>query len=172
MNLREMIELGAKTTGRNDKLAELLGVSPTALSEAKNGRRGLPLAACGKLAAIIGISEWAVVCASALVTEKDEETKNYLRPFVETGRKAAAWLVGVCIAMTMTIVSTDSHANDTLFMSSEDQGRVDSGSQAGEGYKLRIMRSAGKWIRRKAALVKNILEAGIPRFYCQGWSGA
>lgn len=118
MNLTEMIEEGIeKTNGSQQQLADYLGISSDYVGHAKHGRRGLPLEACGKLAKIIDMSEWTVTCASALVTEKDESKREYFRPFVEGGRKAAMWIAGLLIASTMTLAPTDAGADDTLNVS-------------------------------------------------------
>lgn len=120
MELREMIETAAKMQGSQNNLAKVIGVAPDYLTHAKAGRRGLPEVACGKLAEILGIDRWTVIAASALVTEKNPEKRAYLAPFVqELPRKAAAWVIATVSAATIGLVApTESHANDTLKVSS------------------------------------------------------
>lgn len=85
MELRNYIEAGEAKIGGRTALATHLGLShPNHLTDAKRGSRGLPLAACYKLADLIGAPRDAVAAASALVTEKDEGIRAYLRPFVQT----------------------------------------------------------------------------------------
>ncbi len=90
MDLRAYIARAEKITQSSQSLAELIGVRPQELSSAKKGARGLPTVACGKLADLIGESHWTVQCASEVLTEKDEEKRNYLLDFVMgTTRKHA-----------------------------------------------------------------------------------
>lgn len=116
MNLKEMIEHGAKKTGNQENLAKVIGVSGKFLTEAKGGRRGLPNSACFKLAAILDIHVESVIAASELVTEKDEEKRAFFAPFVLNG------ISGLATAMTalyLTSASTDANANDTFKVSHE-----------------------------------------------------
>lgn len=84
MEFRDYIEEGIAKCGTATALAKELGQDATVVRNAKAHRRGLPLAACYKLADLIGAPRDAVAAASALVTEKDEGIRAYLRPFVQT----------------------------------------------------------------------------------------
>ncbi|WP_220635696.1 hypothetical protein [Georgfuchsia toluolica] len=119
MELREMIELAEKTGYTVRALAKELGVIDSNLTAAKHGRRGLPNASCGKLAEIIGIDRWTVVAASDLVTEKNEQRRAYLLPFV---RHAAIVLLAV-IATDVSMTST-SEAMTTAFGTQESEVRI------------------------------------------------
>lgn len=83
MELRQMIEIGNKKVGSQADLAKVIGVAANTLTDAKAGRRGLPAEACGRLADIIEADRWAVLAASNLVTERNEEKRAYWRSFVE-----------------------------------------------------------------------------------------
>lgn len=93
MELRDYIEAGEKAAGGVTALAVAIGVSRTNIPDAKKGNRGLPLAASYKLADMIGAPRDAVAAASALVTEKDEKVREYLRPFAQSLSKAAGILM-------------------------------------------------------------------------------
>ncbi len=111
MELRQMIEIAAQRKGEQKNLAKALGMNPNDLSSAKAGRRGLPAIACGKLAEILGIDRWTVIAASELVTERNEEKRNYFRPFVLNGSTALAAALSALMVSTET--PTDAIANDT-----------------------------------------------------------
>jgi DNA-binding transcriptional regulator YdaS (Cro superfamily) len=115
-----MIEEAAKKHGGMTKLAQELGIHPNNLSNAKNGKRGIPEIACGKLAEILEIDRWAVVAASALVTEKNPEKIKYLRPFtLEIQKAAASWIIGMGTAAIMTMGLSPTNANANEEMTSE-----------------------------------------------------
>ena len=84
MELRDYIAEGIRITGTAAALGKRLGQPASVISNTKSHQRGLPLAACYKLADLIGVPRDAVAAASALVTEKDEGIRAYLRPFVQT----------------------------------------------------------------------------------------
>ena len=101
MELRDYIEQGELVAGGAKELTKLLGLPyPSNLSNAKSGQRGLPLAACWKLAELIGESRDAVTAASALNTEKDEVTRAYLRPFAQAARHAQHLTIAILAGMT------------------------------------------------------------------------
>lgn len=107
MELRDYIEEGEEKVGGRVALSLFLGLAhPNNISNAKSGQRGLPLAACYKLADLIGAKRDAVAAASALVTEKDEEIRAYLRPFAQVVRHVQhlmiAGLAGT-IALTLAV---------------------------------------------------------------------
>lgn len=143
MELREMIEAAAKLTEDQKHLAKVIGVAPNSLTDAKAGRRGLPVEACGKLGDILGIDKWTVVAASALVTEKNPEKRAYFAPFVlESARKAATWLIATVSAATIaTLAPTESYANDTLNVSTPAEMPAPQGFTAGHYDTVPIMRS-------------------------------
>ena len=91
MELREMIIRAEKETGTVRAIAKIIGVSDSNLTAAKAGRRGIPITACGKLAEIIKVDRWIVVAASELVTEKDQDRRDYLTPFVKSDDWRRGW---------------------------------------------------------------------------------
>lgn len=103
MELIDYIREGEKAAGGGKKLAEMLGVIPQNLSNAKRGERGLPLIACYKLAELINARPAAVAAASALVTEKDENAREYLRPFVQMGRLSHP-IIAAFACMTIAVI--------------------------------------------------------------------
>lgn len=106
MELKEIIEKASEKIGSQKKLADHLGMRPQEITDAKNGRKGMPLVACGKLAEILEIDRWTVAAASDLVTEKNEEKRAYLLPFV---RHAAA-IGGIFVLASVTNVMTAKNA--------------------------------------------------------------
>lgn len=82
MDLKTYISKGIGQAGSLTALAEQIGVMRESLSAANAGKRGLPPVACGKLADLISVDRWDVVAASEILTEKDEEKRRYLLPFV------------------------------------------------------------------------------------------
>lgn len=97
MNLRDHIKK-AETIMPRKELAEYLGIHPQQLTDGKNGKAGLPIAACYKLAGLIEENVSSVVATSELVTEKNEKRRAVLLPFANHVRIAI-------IAVTMTIVT-------------------------------------------------------------------
>lgn len=122
MELKEMIEVAAKIAGDQRHLAKVIGVHAGVLTEAKASRRGLPVAACYKLAKILNIDPAAVVAASELITEKNPEKRAVFAPFVlGVPRTAAAWILGLAtLATSGALAPTDANAktSDTLNVSS------------------------------------------------------
>lgn len=114
MELRDYIEAGERIAGSGKKLAELLGVIPQNLTNAKRSERGLPLVACYKLAELIDARPEAVAAASALVTEKDAGAREYLRPFVQMGRLSHPMIVGI-VSVAIVIVQA---ANELAWLTS------------------------------------------------------
>ena len=82
MDLKSYIAKGIEQEGTLTALAEKIGVIRETLTAANGGRRGLPPVACGKLADLLALDRWDVVAASEILTEKDEEKRRYLLPFV------------------------------------------------------------------------------------------
>lgn len=105
MELRDYIEEGQKKAGTVRMLAKIIGMRDHNISDAKAGRRGLPLVACYKLAELIDARPEAVAAASALVTEKDEDARAYLRPFVQAGRVLQHLTVASVAAIPLALVT-------------------------------------------------------------------
>jgi len=110
MELRDYIEEGEALVGSAKELSRHLGLAhATYITNAKGGQRGLPLAACYKLADLIGAKRDAVAAASALVTEKDEEVRAYLIPFVQAARFAQhLTIAGIAGAIAFSLVVENS----------------------------------------------------------------
>ena len=100
MELRDYIEEGIEISGTAAALGKLLNQPASVISNAKAHQRGLPLAACYKLADLIGAQHDAVAAASALVTEKDESVINYLRPFAQAVRHAQHLTIAIIAGTT------------------------------------------------------------------------
>lgn len=112
MELRDYIEAGEKKAGGRTELASRLGLTqPNNLTDAKHGRRGLPLVACYKLAELIEARPEAVAAASAMNTEKDEGVRAYLRPFVQAGKLAHPMLAFVASAVFVALEVTNQLAS-------------------------------------------------------------
>lgn len=96
MNFKEMIERGEKLSGGRPQLAKILDIDPNSVSDAKNGRRGMPDKACVKLAEIIGTEVKEVLKAKNLALGKDVDFwKNY-------GRAATVALIACNLILTPT----------------------------------------------------------------------
>ena len=100
MEFRDYLIAGEQAAGGREELAAILKQQPNAITDAKAGRRGLPLVACWKLAELIGESKEAVTAASALNTEKDEEVRAYLRPFAQAARHAQHLTIAILAGAT------------------------------------------------------------------------
>lgn len=114
MELRDYIEEGQKKAGGVKQLAATIGVATTSIPDAKAGRRGLPLVACYKLAELIDAKPESVAAASALVTEKDESAREYLRPFVQMGRLSHP----IIAAFASTLIAIIQVANELASLTS------------------------------------------------------
>lgn len=111
MEFRDYLVMGETKAGGRAELATHLKQQPNAITDAKAGRRGLPLAACWKLAELIGASKEEVTAASALNTEKDEEVRAYLRPFVEHARAAVLAVIVTIVSVSTFLTPTDANAS-------------------------------------------------------------
>lgn len=117
MDLRDFLILGEQKCGGRTELAHALAQQPNAITDAKRGARGLPLAACYKLADLIGAQRDAVAAASALVTEKDEGVRAYLRPFAQATRIAQHVAVaGLAVSATVTLALENSASTIRTFL--------------------------------------------------------
>lgn len=99
MDLPEMIDVAGKKFPSDAALARAIGVEPSLLCNAKKKKKPLPASACGKLGEILDIDRYSVVAASDLITEKNEERRKYLYPFV-MGRAAAIIVTTALIGTT------------------------------------------------------------------------
>jgi len=107
MDMRELIDAGAKKAGEQKTLAGLVGLDNRRLSDIKAGRCGMPDYACFRLASYLGIDPAQVIAASALVTEKNEERRKVFYPFV-MGR--AATIAATIAAIGSTALPTETQA--------------------------------------------------------------
>lgn len=94
MNMKKYITLAIADIGSQRELSDYLGVSSQQITNAKNGRAGLPIAVCCQIAQIIGMNEMEVISASELITEKNQDRRAILLPFVS---HAASVIVGIVI---------------------------------------------------------------------------
>jgi len=117
MNLREIIEAGTNKAGEQKALASILHIHPAVITQAKAGKRGLPVSACIMLANYLGIESTPVIAASELVTEKDEERRKAFYPFV-MGRRMS--LIALLALTGITATPTESQA--ALGFSDYDSG--------------------------------------------------
>lgn len=83
MELRDYINLGIVEYGTISALADELGLQRESLSAAKSHRRGIPAYAIAKLSEILEIDPVVIMAASELVTERNNEKREYWLPFVE-----------------------------------------------------------------------------------------
>lgn len=113
MELRDYIEDGQKKAGSVRALAKIIGVRDHNISDAKAGRRGLPLVASYKLAELIDARPEAVAAASALVTEKDESAREYLRPFVQMGRLSHPMIAAIASVAIVIVQAANELASLT-----------------------------------------------------------
>lgn len=97
MELRDLLELGAKKAGSLTALGKILDVSQPNMSHAKAHKARLPADAVVRLSDYLGIDLRIVMAANELATEKKEEKRRFWSPFVEHAR-AAAVLVAIASA--------------------------------------------------------------------------
>ena len=83
MELRDYINLGIVEYGTVSALADELGLQRESLSAAKSHRRGIPAYAIAKLSEILEVDPRVIMAASELVTERNNEKREYWLPFVE-----------------------------------------------------------------------------------------
>ena len=152
MNLKEMIESASEIVGSQKELAITLGQHPNALTAAKKGHRGLPADACGKLAEILNIDRWAVICASELNTETSPEKRAYFSPFVQH----VAGILGTICLVFVTNVLTPSPAQ-AAWLSQNDGGML-----------YIMLNEVLRRIIRTAALALRNFHIVPERFYCPG----
>lgn len=107
MELREYLEEAERQMGGRIALAEELEQHPDAITSAKKHRRGLPVYACVKLAAILNEDPIHIIAASELVTEKREDRKAVFLPFVQMGRLAHPMIVGIVSSATVLGMALD-----------------------------------------------------------------
>jgi len=92
--MKNYIVLAIMEVGSQKELADYLGVSSQQITNAKNGRAGLPIAVCCQIAQLLTINEMEVISASELITEKNQERRAVLLPFVS---HAASVILGAVI---------------------------------------------------------------------------
>ncbi len=114
MELRDYLEEGQRAAGSVKALAKIIGIHGNSIADAKAGRRGLPLVACYKLADLIDEKKESIAAASALVTEKDESAREYLRPFVQMGRLSHPLIA----AFASTLIAIIQVANELASLTS------------------------------------------------------
>ena len=72
-NLRYFIEKGSEKIGGLTKLGDFLNITQPSMSQAKAGKRQLPMSACVVLADYINENPLKIIAYSQLTTETDEE---------------------------------------------------------------------------------------------------
>lgn len=77
MELRDYIEEAAAKAGSVSALARMLGMNQPDVSNAKAMKKRLPAKAIVEISDYIGADLKAVIAANELVTEKDEEKRNF-----------------------------------------------------------------------------------------------
>lgn len=142
MELRDLIHAGEEKAGSVKALGDALGIHANSLSDAKKNRRGLPPAACVKLAQIIGVPEIDVIAASELATEKDEARRAVWLPFVS--RSAPLAMLIAC-------------ASVTTFVTWPGEARANTGFATDQSAGLHIMRN---WLRRLRSAIGRL--AAVP----------
>ena len=104
MELRDLLELGAKKAGSLTALGKILDVSQPNMSHAKAHKARLPADAVVRLSDYLGIELRIVMAANELATEKKEEKRRFWSPFVEHAR-AATFAIAVTSACVTSFVS-------------------------------------------------------------------
>lgn len=79
MELRDYIERGIKKAESLTTLGKILDLTQPQMSNIKAYKQHLPLAACVKLADLIGANRIDVIAAAELATEKKEDKRAYWR---------------------------------------------------------------------------------------------
>lgn len=167
MELREMIETAAKITGDQAHLSKVVGQHSNALTNAKAGRRGLPVSACIKLAEILDIDPMKVIAASELATEKNETKRAVFYPFVSAGR-AILIALSVTAGFGATANRADAASNRfDIFNMSQNAGNALPDIQS-TVINWHYVYCATQAISRIIGLVRSSFLAGLPRF---GFSG-
>ncbi len=112
MELRDLLELGAKKAGSLTALGKILDMSQPRMSHCKAHKERLPSDAVVRLSDYLGIDLKVVMAANELATEKKEEKRRFWSPFVEHAR-AAAVLVAVA-SVTNFVTPTPAEAAPIL----------------------------------------------------------
>lgn len=157
---REYIEDAERKVGGTKQLAEIIGQKPTAVSDAKAGRRGLPNYALKRLQIVLGLEHLdEIIEAMEWATEKDESKRQFFNPFArpvaalriaETVRKLAvntgSKIAGLAVTGALAFASfapMDADANDTLFVSPSQTTIAAQGSTGHQVSGIQIMRLNG-----------------------------
>lgn len=128
MNLRELIDRGANKAGTLTALGKILDVSQPNMSHARAMRKPLTMRHVVALADYIGEDLRLVIAANELVTETNNEKRQYwLNTLAGAATKAA------CITLLVTGTGTDALADQTLTASADRANLyyVKSGMQIG-----------------------------------------
>lgn len=115
MELRDYIEQGIRTKGGVQQLADYLGLARPHVSNAKSHQRGLPNVAAVKLARLIGADPLAVIAASELATERQEEKRAFWFPFANHSNLAKTAGIALFLAFVTNFVTpTSAEASPVL----------------------------------------------------------
>ena len=93
MELRDYIETASKKAGSTAELARIIGLTREATSAAKGHKRPLPAIALAKLSIYLQIELEKLTAANELVTEKDEERRQFWEHLLSRGIAASIALV-------------------------------------------------------------------------------
>jgi DNA-binding transcriptional regulator YdaS (Cro superfamily) len=110
MTLEEYITKASEMTGGQKMLSRYINVVPNNISDAKMQRRGLPAAACVKLAKLINVNPLAVIAASELTTEKKEEDRALWREILRNHGKT---IIATAITGAMILTLHDGAHTET-----------------------------------------------------------
>jgi len=123
MKMKTYIEMAEKKAGKQAELAKYLNVRYTTIGLVKSGKRGLPEALCIKLADFIEVNPLAVIAASNLITEKDEERRKIFENCLSkvASLTSITLLIGVISIMTPPTANASqstvsAHSNSTYFV--------------------------------------------------------
>ncbi|HJW26504.1 MAG TPA: hypothetical protein VJ576_16535 [Rhodocyclaceae bacterium] len=105
MELRDYIDSGIRTKGSAKALATYLGIAPQSLTNAKAHTRGIPNSAAVKLATLIGADPLAVIAASELATERQEEKRAFWFPFANHSNLAKTAGIALMFAFVTNFVT-------------------------------------------------------------------
>lgn len=86
-NLRYFIEKGSEKIGGLTKLGDFLNITQPSMSQAKAGKRQLPMSACVVLADYINENPIKIIAYSQLTTETDAEKIQIWKNLLEKNEK-------------------------------------------------------------------------------------
>lgn len=105
MELRDYVDMGIKTKGGVNALADYLGIANTSIADAKAHRRGLPNDACVKLARLVGIEPLTVIAASELATEKKSTRREFWISYLNAAKTARVAGITIFIAVVTNFLT-------------------------------------------------------------------